>query len=186
MNRYKFTDASIKKAIKYIKGAKTGPTWAKKFKDDLSVKSGKVFYKGMQVVPKERVDDVLRKEIYQPNGDVPSGRDAAFHICKQRYIGISRRALMKFIRAQKPLGQVKAALPKPKRSAGERLKNYTFETDLVFLKKNDLSLEIFGLMLRFFRFRLIVGRCGMEMCQVRKLDSQQQHQGHGIKAGLPK
>ena len=34
---------------------------------------------------------------------------------------------------------VKAALNKPKKSSGERLKNYVFETDLIFLKKNDLE-----------------------------------------------
>jgi len=82
---------------------------------------------------------VLRYELYKKDGDIPSGRDSAFHMFKKRYVGISRRAVMEFIRKQKPLGEVKAALNKPKRSGGERLNNYVFETDLIFLKKGDLE-----------------------------------------------
>ena len=140
MDRYKISNEGVKKSVKFLKtGAGTPPKWVSKYKDDLTVKGSKLFYKDREVVGKERVDEVLRKELYKKKGDVPSGRDSAFHILKQRYVGISRRALMSFIRAQKPLGEVKAALPKPKMSAGERLKHYVFETDLVFLKKNDLE-----------------------------------------------
>ena len=140
MDRYKLKDADIKKAVTYLKTKKgTLPVWASKYKDDLTLKGNKLFYKERQVVSRERVDDVLRNELYKKGGDVPSGRDSAFHICKQRYVGISRRALMEFIRKQKPLGEVKAALNKPKRTSGERLKNYTFESDLIFLKKTDLE-----------------------------------------------
>ena len=142
MDRYKITASILKKAISFLKsGKKNGnpPVWVTKYKDDLSVKGKKLFYKEREIISRERVDDVLRKELYKPSGDVPSGRDSAFHICKQRYVGISRRALMEFIRKQKPLGEVKSALNKSKVSGGERLKNYTFETDLIFLKKNDLE-----------------------------------------------
>ena len=140
MDRFKITDAALKKAIKFVKsGDGKAPAWASKYKADLTIKGSKLFYKEREIVSRERVDDVLREQLYKKGGDVPSGRDSAFHICKQRYVGISRRALMDFIRKQKPLGEVKAALPKPKQSGGERLKNYVFETDLVFLKLADLE-----------------------------------------------
>ena len=140
MDRFKITEAGRKKALKYIKSKKgSPPTWATKYKDDLTTKGSKLFYKEREVISRENVDDVLRFELYKKDGDCPSGRDAAFHICKKRYVGISRRSLMQFIRKQKPLGEVKAAVNKPKSSAGEKLKNYVFETDLIFLKKNDLE-----------------------------------------------
>ena len=134
MDRFKITEESLKQAIAYLKNKKgKRPVWASKYSDDIVLKGNKLFYKDREVVSRELVDAVLRKELYKKNGDVPSGRDAAFHICKQRYVGISRRALMTFIRKQKALGEVKAALPEPRRAAGERLKTYTFETDLIFL-----------------------------------------------------
>ena len=140
MDRFKITEAGLKKAIKFVKtGNGSPPTWAKKYKEDLTAKGNKLFYKEREIVSREQVDAVLRRELYKKDGDMPSGRDSAFHICKQRFVGISRRALMQFIRGQKPLGQVKSALNKPKQAGGERLKNYVFETDLIFLKKNDLE-----------------------------------------------
>ena len=115
MDRYKISNDAVKKALKFLKtGTGNKPNWASKYKDDLTVKGSKLFYKDREVIGKERVDEVLRKELYKKKGDVPSGRDSGFHILKKRYCGISRRALMSFIRAQKPLGEVKAALPKPK------------------------------------------------------------------------
>ena len=140
MDRFKITEAGLTKAKQFVKnGNGSPPKWATKYKEHLSIKGGKLFYKERQVIPKERVDDVLRKELYKKNGDIPSGRDAAFHLLKQRYTNISRRALMEFIRKQKPLGEVKAAVNQPKQAGGERLHEYIFETDLIFLKKNDLE-----------------------------------------------
>ena len=139
MHRYKFTADSVKKAKYFLQGkTNTGPVWAVKFKADLKIKDGNVFYKDKQIVPKESVGDLLRKDIYKVGGDTPSGRDSAFHILKQRYIGVSRRVLMEWLRAQKALGETRSAVAKPRQSFGERLKRYTFETDLIFLKKNDL------------------------------------------------
>ena len=140
MNRYKFTDASLEKAIKFIRGkTSTGPAWAKKHKEDLKIKGKKLYYKDKEIVTRERIDEVLRSEIYKKNGDVPTGRDSAFHILKQRYVGIPRRPVMEFLRKQRTIGETRAAIPKAKRAKGEKLKEYTFETDLVFLRKNDLE-----------------------------------------------
>ena len=139
MNRYKITDAQITKAKKFLKGkVKNGPPWTVKYKDDLKVVGSKLLFKSKEVVSSEKVDVVLRREIYRKNSDVVPSRDSAFHTLKQRYSNISKRKIMEFLRAQKPLGETRAAVPKAKRSAGIKMKATTFETDLVFVKRDDL------------------------------------------------
>ena len=133
MDRFRITEAAFKKGLNFLeKGTGKPPIWCTRFKEDLSVKGGKIYYAKREIIPKERVNSVLRFEFYKKNGDCPSARDSAFHILKKRYVGLSRRDVMKFIRAQKSLGEVKSALPKPKMSAGKKYKNYCYETDLVF------------------------------------------------------
>jgi hypothetical protein len=139
MNRYKLTDATIEAAIKFLKKkSDTGPAFAVRFKDDLKVQGKQLLYKGTIVVSKEKVGDVLREEIYKKNATVPASRDAAFHLLKNKYTGITRRALMKWLLAQKTLGTTRPAPAAAKRSAGEKMKKYTFETDLIFLKRTDI------------------------------------------------
>ena len=66
MNRYKFSDDNIKKAIKYVLGkTKTGPVFAKKYKDELKVKKKKLYYNDKEIIAAERVDDLLRKKVYK-------------------------------------------------------------------------------------------------------------------------
>ena len=138
MNRYRFSKENIAAAILFLKKkSATGPPFAEKFKNDLRVKGKKLFYEGKQVVAREEVEDVYRTEIYKVKGDIPAARDAAFHLLKQRYVGCSRRSLMKFLQAQKTLGETRPAVAKAKRSSGEKLKVPTFETDLIFLKRTD-------------------------------------------------
>ena len=73
-HRYKFSADSVKKAKSFLQGkANTGPAWASKFKDNLKIKDGKIFYEDKQIVAKEEVDGLLRKEIYKVGGDTPSG-----------------------------------------------------------------------------------------------------------------
>jgi hypothetical protein len=45
---------------------------------------------------------------------------------------------MKWLQAQKSVGETRPAVAKAKRSAGEKMKTYTFETDLIFLKRKDV------------------------------------------------
>ena len=138
MNRYKFTSDGIKSAIKFLKDGEDGPPWAQKYKEDLKVKGTDVFYKNKKIISHDKVGDVLREEIYKKDGDTPAGRDSGFHLLKQKYVGISRRYLMKFLQSQKALGTTRAAVAKPKKAAGKKLKKYTIETDLIFLKRNDM------------------------------------------------
>ena len=131
MQRFKFTIPKIEQALKYLKTKKgAAPNWCHKYEKELQVKAGKIFFEEKEIIPREEVDSVLRDEFYTKNSTTPTGRDSAFHILKQKYWGITRNSIMEFIRKQKALGEVKAALNKPKQSSGEKLKHYVFETDL--------------------------------------------------------
>ena len=141
MNRYKLQKDDFPAAIKYVQGKATkgqSPKWAVKFKSDLTVHGKKLKYKGMDIIPVSEVDAYLRKVIMDPKGDVPFARDSAFHVLKQRVAGIGRRAVMEFFRKQRTFGETRPAVPTPKMKGGEKLKKFTIETDLIFVRKNDL------------------------------------------------
>ena len=47
MNRFKITQSGIEKAKRFLKGLdKTGPRWAEKYKDKLTIKSNKLQNRG--------------------------------------------------------------------------------------------------------------------------------------------
>lgn len=142
MNRYKFNAKDWPAAIAFIKAGKKTvetPTWALKYKDDLTVKRKQIYYQNRRVVPSEKVDEFLRKKIYDKSATVPFGRDSAHYLLQKEVVGVPRRKIMEFLRAQKSLGQVRPAVAKPKQKSGERLKQYTLETDLVFVKREDVK-----------------------------------------------
>ena len=143
MQRFKYHQKDWPAAISYIKkGKKTidTPTWCIKFKDDLSVKGKTIYYKvKQQLVPREKVTAFLRKKIYDKSATIPFGRDSAHYKLKSEVVGVPRRRIMEFIRAQKSLGQVRSAVAQPKVKSGKKLKGVVLETDLVFLKREDVK-----------------------------------------------
>ena len=139
MNRFKLTSDGVAQTVAFLKDkTKPAPVWAKRFRDDLVAKGTKVFYKGLEVIPVDKVDDYLRDRMFKKDGTLPFGRDAAHHKLKTTVVGVTRRALMRFIKAQDAFEHTKAAVPKAKRKGGPRLKTYQVQTDLVFIRKNDL------------------------------------------------
>ena len=141
MNRYKITGEQLQITKKFLAGKISNkvPNFAKKYKDDLTVKKGKVFYKNQEIIPIENVEAYLRKTLYTKGENVPLSRDGCFHAMKSRQvIGISRRAIMNFIKAQPAIEMGKNALPARKK-AGKKLKNVTIETDLIFIRRPDLE-----------------------------------------------
>ena len=111
MNRYKISKDSFPKVKKFLKGEvfkKDAPSFARKFKEDLSFKGNDLYFKGQLVIPQETVDGYLRKEFYSKKSDVPLSRDGAWHILKKREIvGITRARLMKFLKAQSAVESVR-------------------------------------------------------------------------------
>ena len=139
MNRYRFDEEGIAKAVEFLKGKSTdAPAWAKKYKTDLKVKGKKVLYKDLEIIPRSKVDDYLRTEMFKKDGELPFGRDAAHHKLFKSVVGVTRRHLMKFIKAQPIFEHTKAVPAAAKSKGGKRLKTYSVETDLIFIRKNDL------------------------------------------------
>ena len=142
MNRYQILEKDIPKVKAFLKNGKTDgvPKWAIRFKDKLSVKNGKVFFEQTkQVVPKDQVETYLRDRLYSKDATLPYGRDSGHYKLLQESVGISRRVLMEFIRAQKNIQLSKPSLAKPKRKQGIKLKKLQLQTDLIFVRKDDLS-----------------------------------------------
>lgn len=125
----------------FLKTGKTRgiPGWATKFKNDLTVDGFDVLYKGRVIVPKEKVDEFIRKKLYSTDGTLPYGRDSAHHVLLKTTVGVSRRALMEFLRRQRTLQVSKPSLAKAKTRPGIKISKLTLEFDLVFLRKTDLK-----------------------------------------------
>ena len=142
MNRYKIDKEGIAAAKKFLKTGKghlQAPNWAIKFKDQLKVNGSKIMFENRELIPREDVEDYLRKRLYSKGDDaIQSSRDAAFYQLLKETVGITRRNLMDFLKAQKTLGATRSAAPAPKSKGGKKIKNYVLETDLVFIRKDDL------------------------------------------------
>ena len=138
--RYKISEQDFPKAIKYLQdGAfknKT-PNWVVKNKQFLQVIDGKVRFNNLPIIPSEKINDHLRKLTFGKDSRTPLSRDGMFHKIKTSVAGISRRAIMDFLRGQSVIIKGKPAVPVPK-GGGVKLKNYHIEFDLVFLKKRDV------------------------------------------------
>ena len=141
MFRYKIKRGDLNTVKKYLK-TKSGklqlPSWGIRFKDSLSLKGDVVMYNGKEIVPRENIEQYLRKRIYSDAADIATARDSAFYQLSKQTVGISRRDIMEFLRAQRTIGETRAALNKPKIQGGKKINRHTFETDLVFIKKDDL------------------------------------------------
>ena len=72
MERFKITEKKIAQAVSFIKNGKgVAPKFAMKFKDELTIKGKKLFYNNREFVPREKIDDVLRQELFGKKSDVP-------------------------------------------------------------------------------------------------------------------
>ena len=125
MNRYKIKRADFPLAKKYLAGnafkSKT-PSWVVKNEKFLQVVDGKVRYNNLPIIPVEDVADYLRKEVFGKDSRTPLSRDGMHHLIKSRVAGISRRAIMEFLRGQSVVQKGKGAVPQQK-LAGKKLKD---------------------------------------------------------------
>ena len=137
MNRYKFVDADIPKVKKFLKSGKGNvPNWAKKYRDELTVKGNTIYYQDKEIVTQEKMSDFLRDKIMGKDATIPFGRDSAYY--KLKCVGIPRRKLMDWLRSQKTLAETKPKLAKPKVAGGKKYKKITLESDLVFVRRQDV------------------------------------------------
>ncbi len=143
MNRYKVLKSTYPIVKKYLKNAKSVkttelPTYARKFKKQLSFKGNILYINDKQVIPVEDVDTFLRNEFYDSKSTVPLSRDGGYHALKQRIAGITRARLMTFLKSQPASVSTQDDIAKPRRSGQVKRKAYHIETDLVFIRKPDL------------------------------------------------
>ena len=137
MNRYQFTEKSVEQAKKFIK-TKSGvqPPFMKRFKGE--IKKGNLYLDGKMVIPKEKVEEFLRKKML--SGRVPMSRDGLFYYLGRTTVGASRAAIEKFLKAQHILRDTDNAQPQTKNKTSRRvLKKGQLEYDLVEINWKDLK-----------------------------------------------
>ena len=103
MFRYKFSEGDIKKAKTYLKtkkGRLQVKAWVLKFEADLSIDKNTLKYKGLDIIPTERVDTFLRKRILDRKADITLSRDSAHYQIAKEVVGVSRRTIMEWLRKQ--------------------------------------------------------------------------------------
>ena len=139
VNRYRFTEKTVKQAKSFLKGdSKTEPNFLKKHKG--TVDGAKLKLDGKLVVPKERVDAFLRNKIYQ--GKTPLSRDAAFYWISKNVVGVSRKAVDNFLKKQRIIRETDNQQPTTKgRKKRQVKKKGQLHVDLVEIKFKDLDFE---------------------------------------------
>ena len=92
----------------------------------------------LEVIPEEMTEDWLRTEMLKVDSEMPLSRDGGFHWLKSKTVGISRRALWKFLEKQEHL-QMTRNIPNEREKGGaERGELGHVEIDLVHLLNNEL------------------------------------------------
>lgn len=83
------------------------------------------------VVPEEDIETFLRKQMLDPQSKMPLGRDSAYYHVQKNTVGISRRALYKFLEKQEFL-QITRNIPREQEKGGHILKARGYcEMDLI-------------------------------------------------------
>ena len=138
LNRFKIRQGDFVKAIQYLKKKgfkKDTPNWVVKNEKHLTVVGGKVLFNDKKIIPIEKQDEYLRTLVFG-DSPIPLSRDGMFHQVfkgKNAVVGLSRRKIMDFLRAQSVVQKGKGAEPVQK-LAGKKVKEYSIEFDLIFLK----------------------------------------------------
>lgn len=114
------------------------PTWAKRFKDDLSVKDNQLILGDRIVVSNQEREALMRKLIYDSKSDVAPSRDAGYYLIKKRYANISRRQWLAFLKAQRVIRKTDNAPRKAKQGGKKLSRTGELECDLFFISRKDL------------------------------------------------
>ena len=95
INRYNFSQAAVKRAIK----GNILPNFMKEH--NFKVKDGTLVLNGKVVIPNEERGQYLRKILYKSGSTAPLGRDSLYHYVKTLpVINISKRDIEKFLKSQ--------------------------------------------------------------------------------------
>ena len=123
-----------KDVVKFLrKGKGARPNILDRF--DITEKNKALFHDRRQIIPEHVVDRTLRQMMYGKDSECPISRDSMFNYARDRFWGISRRAVMKFLRAQ-PTYTKLAKRPAKQRAPGSnffRTHKGLVGVDLVYL-----------------------------------------------------
>ena len=111
LNRYRYTEANIKKAITALNKGGPKPSFLRAHPKAFQVKGTTLWGGSREVIPREGRESFLRKLLYENKRNYPFGRDSLFHVLKSQYIGISKRDVESFLNAQ-PVIVARRARPK--------------------------------------------------------------------------
>lgn len=104
MNRFKYPQETVKKAIKYLKTKKGPiPSFIQKFPGAYTHKNGNLFAGKLRIIPTEGRDKFLRDIVYGKKSEYPFGRDSLFSILKNEVMNVSKRDIEAFLNAQGPI-----------------------------------------------------------------------------------
>jgi hypothetical protein len=135
VRRVSFTRKKIDALKRQLKSGKL-PSWAK----ETQSKNGVLHIDGKEVVPKNEVDEWLRKRVYsRAKSPVPFSRDAGYDFLQRRTYGVSRREWFAWLKRQE-LHQKQTARPVAPTRPGQRIRSRgVLQMDLVEAKPKDLK-----------------------------------------------
>jgi hypothetical protein len=108
-----------------------------------------------EIVPEEKVQDYMRREILDPKSKMPLSRDSAYHAIQKNTLGISRRKLMGFLQKQAAL-QVTRNVPTERKLPGRPVEGKGYlELDLIEAKGRDISKFVHHYLRNFFWIMLV-------------------------------
>ena len=146
INRFRFTDKAVAKAIQVLKGdiAKSkAPTFLKRFKE-IQLRNGKLFYQEKEIIKTSDIAKKVRDLLYTKGSTTPWSRDAGYAALSKKYIGISRRAFRDVTSAQKIKVESDNVPPAIKKKGRKLSKKGQIEIDLFHISRNDLPKELQG------------------------------------------
>lgn len=145
MNRFKYPQEIVKKAIQYLKTKKGPiPSFIRKFPDAYTHKNGNLFAGKLRIIPTEGRDKFLRDIVYGKKSEYPFGRDSLFSILKNEVMNVSKRDIEAFLNAQGPIVHRRS---RPKIQKREHLRQIRkagiLSVDLAHITAKDFE-TIFG------------------------------------------
>ena len=110
------------------------------------------------MVGNDERDDLMRELVYKKNSDVAPSRDAGYYTIKSRYLNVSRRNWVEFLKKQRVIRQTDNAPPTQKKGGKKIHRRGELEMDLFFLSRKDLPKEMTKTAAKLFPVINIVDR----------------------------
>ena len=141
INRFRFTDKSVEKAIKVLKKElppSKGPAFLKRFKADIVLRNGDLFFKEKKIIREGKVEELVRSLLYDSKSANPWSRDAGYAALAKKYVGISRRKFFSFVGRQRVKRESDNVPPATKKRGKKLKKKGQIEIDLFFISHKDV------------------------------------------------